>query len=273
MADPSLRLPGNPRILVTNDDGIYAPGLAALENIARALSEDVFVVAPQNEQSGASHSLTLHAPLRARRYGERRYAVQGTPTDCVSMAVKHFMKDAPPALVLSGVNHGSNLAEDVTYSGTVAAAMEGATLGIRSIAMSQAWGFKSDGRMRMETAEAFGPRLVSEFWERGWPSEVLININYPDCDPGEVRGIEATRQGRRDQSNLYVEERQDLRGGAYYWLGMTRKLSDPPEGTDLRAIYSDRISVTPLHLDLTQADQLPMLKAALAETESAFSLK
>ncbi|NWG47218.1 MAG: 5'/3'-nucleotidase SurE [Alphaproteobacteria bacterium] len=267
-----MRLPGNPRILVTNDDGIHAPGIASLETIARALSDDVWVIAPLAEQSGASHSLTLHAPLRVRKEDDRHFAVQGTPTDCVSMAIKHILADHPPALVLSGVNHGSNIAEDVTYSGTIAAAMEGTTLGVRSIALSQAFGFKGDGRLRLQTAEHFGPRLVSELWERPWAEGVLININFPDRDPDDVAGIEATRQGRRDQSNLYIEQRTDPRGGAYYWLGINRKLSNPPEGTDLRAIYSGRISVTPLHLDLTQTDSLAILRGAVEEARAGLGL-
>lgn len=260
----SLLLPGK-RIVVTNDDGIHAPGLAALEKIAARLSDDVWIVAPETDQSGASHSLTLHTPLRLRQIEARRFAVLGTPTDCVSMAVKHLLKDNPPHLVLSGVNRGSNLADDLTYSGTIAAAMEGTVLGIRSIALSQAYGFDPEGerKVKWRTAEAHGPWLIAELVRFGWPDGVLLNINFPDLEPADVREVQVTRQGQRDASNLYVDERVDARGIPYFWLGFSRRLSNPPEGTDLRAIYSGRISVTPLHLNLTQTDELDRLAAKL----------
>lgn len=253
------------RILLTNDDGIHAPGLKTLETIAAALSDDVWVVAPETEQSGASHSLTLHSPLRLRKVDERRFAVQGTPTDCVGMAVRHILRDALPSLILSGVNRGSNLAEDVTYSGTIAAAMEGTVLGVPSIALSQAYGFDPEGgrRVKWRTSEAHGPWLVAELFKAGWPANVLINVNFPDVEAAEVTDVQVTRQGQRDVSNLYVDERMDARGVPYYWLGFRRRLSNPPEGTDLKAIYLGRISVTPLHLNLTQTDELSRLAARL----------
>lgn len=257
-------LPGK-RIVLTNDDGIHAPGLLALEKIAAALSDDVWMVAPETEQSGASHSLTLHTPLRLRAVEERRFAVQGTPTDCVGMAVKHILKDRPPDLILSGVNRGSNLAEDVTYSGTIAGAMEGTVLGVPSIALSQAYGFDAQGnrKVKWRTAEAHGPWLVAELVRAGWPDGVLININFPDVEPDRVETVQVTRQGQRDVSNLFVDERKDARGIPYFWLGFSRRLSNPPEGTDLRAIYSGRISVTPLHLNLTQTDELDRLSGKI----------
>ena len=180
------------RILVTNDDGIHAPGLAVAEKIARALTDDVWVVAPETEQSGASHSLTLTMPLRLREIEQRRFAVTGTPTDCVMMACAHVMKDAPPTLILSGVNRGSNIADDVTYSGTIAGAMEGCALGIPSIAMSQSYGFDRRAEIHWACGEAHGPPLIRKLVEIGWPEDVLMNINFPDCAPGEVKGIEIT---------------------------------------------------------------------------------
>ncbi|HSC17459.1 MAG TPA: 5'/3'-nucleotidase SurE [Rhizomicrobium sp.] len=253
------------RILVTNDDGIHSPGLAVAENIARAISDDVWVVAPETEQSGASHSLTLSLPLRLRRAGEQRFALSGTPTDCVLMAVAQILKDRKPDLVLSGVNRGSNLADDVTYSGTIAGAMEGTALGIRAIALSQSHPREEGGKMRWECAEAHGPAIVRKLVEVGWPEpeEVLMNVNFPDCEPKDVAGIEATAQGKRDLQEAAVERRADMRRIPYYWIGFKRVRSNPHRGTDLRAIYEKRISITPLHLNLTEFEVLQRLKASL----------
>lgn len=246
------------RILVSNDDGIHAPGLKSLEKIARALSDDVWVVSPETEQSGASHSLTLTMPLRVRKVGAKKFAVDGTPTDCVMMGILHIMKDKRPDLVLSGVNRGSNIADDVTYSGTIAAAMEGTVLGVPSIALSQAFAYDEHIQVRWSCAEHFGPRVIRELLKVGWPKEVLININFPDRTPDKVEGVRVTSQGKRDQATLAVDERVDARGNTYFWLGFRRILSNPPDGTDLRAIYDGHVSVTPLHLNLTE---MPTLKA------------
>src|SRR5215207_10021773 len=177
------------RILVTNDDGIHAPGLDICEEIARALSDDVIVVAPEVDNSGVSHSLSLNDPLRLREVGPKRFAVKGTPTDCVIMAVRHIVTDRKPDLVLSGVNRGSNVAEDVTYSGTVAGAMEGAVLGIPSFALSQSYGPGRREQPYWETAKVHAPDVIRRVLETGIPKDVLVNINFPDCQPGEVRGI------------------------------------------------------------------------------------
>src|ERR1700761_8537288 len=166
------------RILVTNDDGIHAPGLVIAEKIAREISDDVWVVAPETEQSGASHSLTLTAPLRLRKISERRFAVSGTPTDCVMMAALHVLKAQPPELVLSGVNWGSNMADDVTYSGTIAGAMEGCALGIPSVALSQAGDEDSRERIDWSPGEVRGPGLVRELLAAGWPDGTLMNVNF-----------------------------------------------------------------------------------------------
>ncbi|WP_421861472.1 5'/3'-nucleotidase SurE [Parvibaculum sp.] len=254
---------GGLRILVTNDDGIHAPGLKVLEKIARKLSKDVWVVAPEEEQSGSAHSLSLANPLRVRKMNAKRYAVRGTPSDCVLMAVRHIMKDNEPDLVLSGVNRGQNIADDVTYSGTIAAAMEGTQLGIPSVALSQAFGFSGQSKVKWATAEHFAPDILKKLIAAGWPREVLININFPDVVPGSVTGIEVTRQGKRDQSLVRVEERIDARNTPYYWLGFERILSNPPQGTDLRAIYEGRITVTPLHMDLTHQRTAKRLNEAL----------
>ena len=252
------------RILLTNDDGIHAPGLAVLERVAKALSDDVWIVAPETEQSGASHSLTLHNPLRLREIGPQRFAVLGTPTDCVAMGVLEVLKDKRPDLILSGVNRGSNLADDVTYSGTIAGAMEGTILGVPSIALSQAYTSGAGSRTPWDTAEYHAPGLVKRLVASGWPSDVLININFPDVLPKEVQGTEVTVIGRRDQSLLTVDGRVDPRGVPYYWLGFKRRPGKPGDGTDLKAIERKFISVTPLHLDLTDRDALQDLKSALS---------
>jgi 5'-nucleotidase len=240
------------RILLSNDDGINAPGLKALEKIAAELSDDVWVVAPETEESGASRKLTLTQPLRLREVSKRRYAVQGTPTDSVLMGVIHILRGQRPDLVLSGVNRGSNIADDVTYSGTIAAAMEGTGLGIPSIALSQSYGFEEGKPVKWSCAEHHGPWLIRRLLEVGWPKDVLINVNFPDVLPQSVEKVEVTMQGKRDQSLANIMERVDARGNPYFWLGFTRLRSNPPEGTDLRAIYDGRISVTPLDLNLTE---------------------
>ena len=252
------------RILCTNDDGIHAEGLASLERIARALTDDVWVVAPEIEQSGASRALTLSIPLRVRELDERRFAVSGTPTDCVELAVQDLLGDVKPDLVLSGVNRGQNLAEDVTFSGTVAGALQGMALGIPSIALSQAMRIFHDGEKALyETAEPHGPAVIQRLVEVGWPANVTININFPDVAPEAVSEVEVTRQGFRDFKHMHAERRTDLRGRDYYWMGFRGKLSNPPAGTDLRAIYDGKISVTPLHIDLTHMETVHALKGVL----------
>lgn len=237
------------RILVTNDDGIHAPGLRILEGIARELSDDIWIVAPETDQSGASHSLTLNDPLRLREVGDRHYAVKGTPTDCVIMGLKHVMKDRGPDLVLSGVNRGQNLADDVTYSGTIAGAFEGSLLGVRSIALSQA--YRDPSVIHWETAARHGARIIRMLLKAEVDPAVVLNINFPACPPAEVKGHEITQQGRRDQSLLYIEQRHDGRGNPYFWTGFERRRSSPAHGTDLRAVYDACISITPLTLNLT----------------------
>lgn len=252
------------RILLTSDDGMSAPGLAALERIAAALSDDVWIVAPETEQSGASHSLTLHMPLRYREAAPRRFAVQGTPTDSIVMAVLHILKDEQkPDLVLSGVNRGSNIADDVTYSGTVAGAMEGTVLGIPSIALSQALSNPPSAPVNWETAVTLAPDLIRRLVAVGWPSDVLLNVNFPGIAPEEVTGMEVTVQGQRDQSLLTIDARTDTRGVPYYWLAFERRFINPPDGTDLKAIAAGRISVTPLHLNLTHDEAGNALARAL----------
>jgi 5'-nucleotidase len=252
------------RILITNDDGIHAQGLAALETIARTLSEDVWICAPETEQSGASRSLTLAEPLRVRRLDERRFAVRGTPTDCVMLGVQNLIEGGKPDLVLSGVNRGLNAAEDVTMSGTVAGAIEAMALGVPGIALSQMMaGYRGDHRADFAPAERFGPALVSRLIAAGWPSDVILNVNFPIASDDIVGQVEVTRQGFRDVRTRFAELRTDLRGRDYFWLGYRAEPSQPEEGTDLRAAYEGRISVTPLHIDLTHEPSVLSLRAAL----------
>ena len=249
------------RILLTNDDGIHAPGLAALETIAAALSDDVWVCAPEAEQSGASRSLTLAEPLRVRRVDPRRFAVLGTPTDCVMLAIQYLIEDQRPDLVLSGVNRGLNAAEDVTMSGTVAGAIEGMALGVPSLALSQMMGPAVGGdATAFDAAKRFGPGLVERLVEAGWPADVILNINFPAGSPDAIAEVEVTRQGFRDVRTRYAEQRTDLRGRDYYWLGYRAEPSTPARGTDLLAAYEGRISVTPLHIDLTHMQTVHALK-------------
>jgi 5'-nucleotidase len=239
------------RILLTNDDGVFAPGLAVLEEIARSVTDDVWIVAPHEEQSGKARAVTLNAPVRVRMETERRYAVTGTPSDAVLLGVKDILLDHPPDLVLSGVNRGQNIAEDTSQSGTVAGAIEGMHLGIPSIAFSQARNFRRGEPIPWDTGRVWGPRVLKGLLVAGWPKTCLINVNFPDRLPQDVAGIEVTRQGFRDEAISTLEKRTDLRGADYFWIGYSSKLSEPPEGTDLRAIYDGRISVTPLHIDMT----------------------
>ncbi|MET3792597.1 5'/3'-nucleotidase SurE [Aquamicrobium terrae] len=251
------------RILLTNDDGIHAEGLESLERIARTLSDDVWVVAPENDQSGYAHSLSISEPLRLRKIGEKRYAVRGTPTDCVIMGARKVLPGMPD-LVLSGINSGSNIADDVTYSGTVAGAMEGTLLGIRSIALSQA--YSHDGEERVvpyETAEALAPALLKKLLAMPQQEGVLININFPNCAPQDVKGTQVTSQGKVVH-RLWIDERRDGRGLPYYWMRFGRGESNGKAGTDIHAIENGHVSVTPLQLDFTAYEIRDQLTKALA---------
>ncbi len=252
------------RILVTNDDGIHAEGLRALERIAGVLTDDVWTVAPEMEQSGASRALTLSAPLRVRQLTERRYAVLGTPSDCVMMAFQDLVEGARPDLVLSGVNRGQNLGEDVSVSGTVAGALQGMALGCPAIALSQSMRqFHDSERALYHTAETYAPGIIRKLLECGWPSDVVMNLNFPDLEPHEVKEVEVTSQGFRDVLGVQAERRVDLRGRDYYWMGFAGREDNAPEGTDLYAVRHGRISVTPLHIDLTHRPTLQALKGVL----------
>ena len=253
------------RILVTNDDGYHAPGLAVLEEIATQFSDDIWVCAPSEEQSGAGHSLTLNRPVRLQKFAERRFAVTGTPTDAVMMALREVL-DSPPDLILSGVNRGANLGDDITYSGTVSAAIEGALAGIRSIALSQVYGPRNtangggDAEL-FSAATQWGPRAIEPLLNIPFDERTLININFPPRPAQEIEGIRVVRQGFHDYSRGSVVEGKDPRGHRYFWFGLHAIEHTLDHGTDLEAIDEGHIAVTPLQLDLTHHSSL----ASLAE--------
>jgi len=244
------------RILISNDDGIHAHGIKVLEKIAHTLTDDVWVVAPEIEHSGAGHSLTLRRPIRARKVSAQRYAVDGTPTDCVMVALTKILKDNQPTLMLSGVNHGINIGDDITYSGTVAAAMEATLLGVPSIAFSQAG--KPDQPIKWSTAEHFATDIIKKLIDNPWPSYVFINVNFPDVVASSVKGIRVVKQGVRTiRENLL--DWFDPNGQPFYRIG-PRDSTPTETGTDLEAIANGEISITPLHLDLTHEKTLKNLK-------------
>ncbi len=254
------------RILLTNDDGIYAPGLTVLETIARTLSDDIWIVAPHEEQSGAGHSLTLSRPVRLRKHEDRRFSVSGTPTDAVMMALGVVEGGLKPDLILSGVNRGANLAEDVTYSGTVSAAMEGTLAGYRSIALSQVYAREGMGdTVPFAAAEAWGEKVLRPLLDAAMPPRTLININFPALDPDAVKGVKVVEQGFHDYGRAKIVKGTDPRGYPYYWFGLGHVAHVPGHDTDLEAIDQGFITVTPLHLDLTHYDSMQTLGAAFAD--------
>lgn len=248
------------RILVSNDDGIQAHGIKVLERIAREFSNDVWVVAPESERSGAGHSLTIHKPLRIREVGAKKFAIVGTPTDCVMAAVNHLMKDCSPDLVLSGINHGSNLAEDITYSGTVAVAMEATLIGIKAVAFSLDI---NDHSAKWSTVEDYSPRILNQLISLKYPPRVFVNVNFPDLVTNSIRGVRIARQGQRslpEEGKLIT--RIDPRGKPYYWITGSEGEQEGAEGTDLRAISEGFIAITPLSIDLTHSPSLSSLEKA-----------
>jgi 5'-nucleotidase len=236
------------RILLTNDDGIHAPGMAVLEAIAARLSDDVWVCAPAEENSGAGHSLTLHMPVRLVEHGERRFAVTGTPTDAVNLALRKLFVDKAPDLVISGINNGENLADDVTYSGTISAAMEAALAGIPAVAMSQAL---RDAGHGFAAAEAWAAQVLAPLLDLQMAKRTVVNINFPALPADRVRGIRVVRQGFHDYARGSLVEGTDPRGRAYYWFGLEDIEHTLDHGTDLEAVNEGFIAITPLQLDLT----------------------
>jgi 5'-nucleotidase len=240
------------RVLLTNDDGIDAPGMAVLESIASQLGYEIWVVAPEHDQSGTSHSISLHAPLRLSERGTRRFGVSGTPGDCVVMAVRHLMKDQPPSLILSGVNRGANIGVETVFSGTVGAAMTGMLFGIRSIALSQA--FSDRNAVRWETAQAHAPAVINRLLQLQWTANACINVNFPDKPPEETLDMVFTRQGRGIVKRIDVEHHIDPRGLSYHWLKFHREPAEDAPDSESTAIFQGRIAATPLQFERTAED-------------------
>ncbi len=237
------------RILLVNDDGIHSEGLALLEEICREFTDDVWIVAPDEEKSGAGHSISLSIPLRCRQLGEKKYAVKGSPADCVMMAVWRLMADAPPTMVISGINHGENLGDDIIYSGTTGAAMESAVLGIPSIALSQV---RTLGQVpRLDAARAFGPRVITTLLDCPWERGIIVNVNFPDVDPEGIKGIRVTRLGDRPPGTFQPVPGKDGRNVPYYWVKVEYGAGPLIAGTDLTAIKNNEISVTALQVNMT----------------------
>ena len=252
------------RILLTNDDGINAPGLVVLEEIARQFSDDIWICAPSEEQSGAGHSLTLTRPVRLRQHDERRFSVSGTPTDSVTMALRKVMPQAPD-LILSGVNRGANLGDDVTYSGTVAAAMEGTLAGIRSVALSQVYAKDNAGDdVSFDAARQWGAKVLKPLLDTPFAPRTLVNVNFPPIAANKVEGIRVVRQGFHDYARGSLIESTDPRGYHYYWFGLHGIEHTPGHASDLEAISDGFISVTPLQLDLTHEPSLAALAGRYA---------
>lgn len=237
------------RILLTNDDGIDAPGLAVGERIAAALAREVWIVAPEHDQSGVSHAVSLHHPVRISQKGPRRWAVTGTPGDCVVMALSHLMKGSPPQLLLSGVNRGANLGIETVFSGTVGGAMTGMMLGIRSIALSQAW--TDYANIPWDTAATLGPGMIRRLLDIGWSSATCLSINFPDLPAAEAGPLTLARQGAGSVQGMEVEARTDPRGFTYFWVGFRRGERDQGPESDIEALNAGRVVVTPLRYDRT----------------------
>jgi 5'-nucleotidase len=240
------------RILLTNDDGIDAPGLGILETIARQLGREVWIVAPEHDQSGVSHAISLHHPLRVTERGPRRYAVTGTPGDCAVMAVCRLMAQAPPQLLLCGVNRGANLGVETLFSGTIGGAMTGVMLGIPSIALSQAWTDRD--RVRWDTAATLGPAVVRRLLAVGWAAGSCLSVNFPDLPPGKAGPLTLARQSFGLIQGIDVLPRTDPRGLTYYWVGFHRGRHEAGPDSDVEAIEAGNIVVTPLRCDRTDDD-------------------
>jgi 5'-nucleotidase len=249
------------RILVTNDDGIEAAGLAVLEEIASVLAREIWVVAPEHDQSGVSHAVSLHHPIRATVRGPRRWAVTGTPGDCVVMGLSYLMRAAPPQLLLSGVNRGANLGIETVFSGTVGGAMTGMMLGVPSIALSQSW---SDyANVPWQTAAQLGPGVIRRLLDIGWPANTCLSVNFPDRRPEDAGPLTLARQGAGSVEGMDVEARSDPRGFSYYWVSFRRRERDQGPESDIEALNAGKVVLTPLRYDRTDEEAYALLARSL----------
>ena len=242
------------RILLTNDDGINSEGLQTLRQAAEHVCDDVWIVAPEHDQSGTSASISLHSPLRLREVSERVFAVVGTPCDSVIMAVRHLLKDRAPDLVMSGINRGINLSDDVLFSGTTNAAVTASFLGTRAIAFSQA--HRGPNPVKWQAGDVWVPKILRQLVEAGWANGECFNVNFPDSEPEDILDVEFVRQGRGSVLEVAVESRMDMRQKPYFWFGFTRAAQPAESDTDVAALKRGSISVTPLKLDRTNYEIL-----------------
>ena len=249
------------RILLTNDDGIEAPGLGVLEEIAREVAREVWLVAPEHDQSGVSHAVSLHHPIRVTERGLRRYAITGTPGDCAVMGVCRLMAEAPPDLLLCGVNRGANLGMETVFSGTVGGAMTGMMLGIPSIALSQAW--SDPMHVPWPTARTLGPGVIWQLLAIGWGEATCLSVNFPDCSAADAGPLTLARQGVGLLQGMHVETRTDPRGLTYHWIGFRRGPREQGPESDIDALQAGRIVVTPLRYDRTDEEAYQALAKAL----------
>lgn len=247
------------RVLITNDDGIEAPGIHTLRRIAEQLTDDIWLVAPTDQQSCKSHSVTVDAPVRIRHYEEKIHAVAGTPADCVFIALSEIMRDCPPDLVLSGINHGSNYGSDIIYSGTVAAAREAVLRGVPAIAFS----YRYNDRHNYDWSAAlkFGPTIAKKIIDTGIPPRNLLNVNFPGCAAEQVKGIKVVPAAKRNSMESILK-RTDPYESDYYWLCCVSPSTDEEPETDVAAIYEHYISVTPIQVNLTNRKLLEAYRSA-----------
>lgn len=251
------------RILLTNDDGISAPGLAALTNVARSLAREVWIVAPARDQSGVATSLSLHDPLRVTQLEPQCFAVTGTPADCAAIAIRHLMADNPPDLLLSGINRGANLGTETSYSGTVGAALTSIALGVPAIALSQAF---TDGQaVKWETAEALAPAVIQQLVELNWPDHVALNVNFPDLPADSVKPLIATHQGKGALDTIDVIEREDPRQHSYYWLKIRRQTGEADNNSETHCLSDGHITVSPIAFERTDQATYQHLQTQLTK--------
>ena len=248
-------------MLLTNDDGSGARGLAVRERVAATLAQEVWVVAPEHDQSGTSHSLSLHAPLRVSPRGERRFAVAGTPGDCIALGLHRLMRGAPPDMILSGINRGANLGVETVFSGTVGAAMTGLLFGIVSVALSQAFGDRD--AVPWATAESLAPDVLRRLAGLGRAGGACLNVNFPDCPPERAAPLTLTRQAVGRLDGIDVVSRTDPRGLSYHWLQMRRGRGEDAPGSETAALAAGAVTVTPLRFERTDQDRLAELGVLL----------